>query len=80
MARATPLICKWRHWLKRIEREQLQDLLINQHFFHQFRDHTASCHEGRTEHAEFAEWYSGPQKVDHSGHLHLLRLFPFQPP
>ncbi len=24
--------------------------------------------------------YSGPQMVDHSGHLHLLRLFPFQPP
>ena len=24
--------------------------------------------------------YSGPQKVDHPGHLHLLRLFPFQPP
>src|SRR5271165_5781915 len=24
--------------------------------------------------------YSGPQKVDHSGHLHLLKLFPFQPP
>lgn len=23
--------------------------------------------------------YSGPQKVDHSGHLHLLRLFPSQP-
>jgi hypothetical protein len=31
-------------------------LLINQHFFHQFRDHIASCHEGRTQHAEFAEW------------------------
>jgi|SRR5271157_1137345 len=56
MARVTPLIRKWRRWLKRIEREQLQDLLINQHFFHQFRDHTASCHERRTEHAEFAEW------------------------
>ena len=26
------------------------------------------------------EQYSGPQKVDHSGHLHLLRLFPSQPP
>ena len=25
------------------------------------------------------EDYSGPQKVDHSGHLHLLRLFPSQP-
>src|SRR5512135_3657893 len=24
--------------------------------------------------------YSGPQKVDHSGHLHLLRLSPSQPP
>ena len=24
--------------------------------------------------------YSGPQKVDHSGHLHLLRLFPFSAP
>ncbi len=24
--------------------------------------------------------YSGPQKVDHSGQLHLLRPFPFQPP
>ncbi len=27
-----------------------------------------------------SELYSGPQKVDHSGHLHLLRLFPSQPP
>ena len=26
------------------------------------------------------EEYSGPQKVDHSGYLHLLRLFPSQPP
>ena len=24
--------------------------------------------------------YSGPPEVDHSGHLHLLRLFPSQPP
>ena len=56
MARATPLIRKWRHWLKRIEREQLQDLLINQHFFHQFKDHIASCHDEVAEHAEFAEW------------------------
>ena len=24
--------------------------------------------------------YSGPPKVDHSGHLHLIRLFPSQPP
>src|SRR5271157_1881144 len=24
--------------------------------------------------------YSGPPKVDHPGHLHLLKLFPFQPP
>ncbi len=29
---------------------------------------------------EAHERYSGPQKVDHSGHLHLLELFPFQPP
>ena len=27
-----------------------------------------------------ARRYSGPQKVDHSGYLHLLRLFPSQPP
>src|SRR5208337_3620147 len=30
--------------------------------------------------AQPGEGYSGPQKVDHSGHLHLLKLFPFQPP
>ena len=24
--------------------------------------------------------YSGPQMVDHSGHVHLLRLFPFSAP
>ncbi len=28
----------------------------------------------------WAPRYSGPQKVDHSGYLHLLRLFPSQPP
>ncbi len=55
MARVTPLIRKWRRWLERIEREQLQDLLINQHFFHQFRDHIA-CRAERDEHAEFTEW------------------------
>jgi hypothetical protein len=25
-------------------------------------------------------YYSGPQKVDHSGQVHLLRPFPSQPP
>ena len=30
--------------------------------------------------ANWIDGYSGPQKVDHSGHLHLLRLFPSQPP
>lgn len=29
---------KWRRWLDRIENDQLQDLLINRHIFHQFRD------------------------------------------
>jgi hypothetical protein len=28
---------------------------------------------------QYTLWYSGPQKVDHSGHVHLLRLFPSQP-
>ena len=28
----------------------------------------------------FIKDYSGPQKVDHSGHLHLLRLFPLSAP
>jgi hypothetical protein len=55
MAAVTPLIRKWRHWLKRIEQEQLQDLLINQHFFRQFKEHTEH-HAGSLEHAEFAEW------------------------
>ena len=55
MARITPLIRKWRKWLRRIEQEQLQGLLINQHFFRQFRDHTER-HAGSADHAEFAEW------------------------
>jgi hypothetical protein len=55
MAAVKPQIRKWRRWLKRIEQDQLQDLLINQHFFHQFRDHI-TCQVGETEHAEFAEW------------------------
>ena len=28
---------------------------------------------------DFSACYSGPQKVDHSGHVHLLWLSPFQP-
>jgi hypothetical protein len=28
----------------------------------------------------YGQEYSGPQMVDHSSHLHLLRLFPSQPP
>jgi len=55
MASSTPLIRKWRRWLKRIEQEQLQDLLINQHFFNEFRAHYAS-HGHRADHAELAEW------------------------
>ena len=34
----------------------------------------------RTSSIPDANPYSGPQKVDHSGYLHLLRLFPSQPP
>ena len=30
--------------------------------------------------AETSDAYSGPQKVDHSGHVHLLRLSRVQPP
>jgi hypothetical protein len=55
MASSTPLIRKWRRWLKRIEQEQLQDLLINQHFFNEFRAHYASHGHG-ADHAELAEW------------------------
>ena len=39
----------------------------------------ASLEEVRA-HLEKQKLYSGPQKVDHSGYLHLLRLFPSQPP
>src|SRR4051794_29606118 len=28
---------------------------------------------------KFSVFYSGPQMVDHSGHLYLLRLFPLSP-
>ena len=39
------------------------------------------CHIRRVDYGITATRnYSGPQKVDHSGHLHLLRLFPSQPP
>jgi hypothetical protein len=55
MAGMPPEILKWRRWLKRIEQDQLQDLLLNQHLFHQFGEHIAH-HVGSTEHAEFAEW------------------------
>jgi len=46
---------KWKRWLKRIEQEQISDLVINQHIFRQFQNHVA-CYRDTTQHAEFAEW------------------------
>lgn len=51
---------KWEHWLKRIDEEQLQDLLINHFCFEQFRKviklHKASCHR-----AVLAAWITQGQ-------------------
>ena len=38
MSTTNPLFDKWRDWIKQIDDDQLQDLLINRHIFHQFRD------------------------------------------
>lgn len=46
---------KWGRWLKRIENDQLCDLLINRHIFHQLQECTTpyvGTHQG----AEVSEW------------------------
>jgi len=48
-------IARWRAWLGRIETEQLQDLLINRHIFHQFRD-CIERHLGSDRAADLASW------------------------
>jgi hypothetical protein len=55
MSTSTQLIAKWRRWLHRIENDQLQDLLINRHIFHQFRDCIAP-HTGSDRGADLASW------------------------
>jgi hypothetical protein len=49
------LMLKWRRWLDRIENDQLRDLLINQHIFHQFRSRIAP-YVGGAHGAELASW------------------------
>lgn len=46
---------KWSGWLKRIEKEQLRDLLINRHIFKQFQECTAP-HVRTYQGAELSEW------------------------
>jgi hypothetical protein len=55
MASNAQLFGKWRRWLHRIENDQLQDLLINRHIFHQFRGCIAP-HVGSDHGAELASW------------------------
>ena len=55
MSVSTPLITKWRRWLHRIENDQLQDLIINRHIFHQFRECIAP-HVGRDRGTGLASW------------------------
>ncbi|MCC6125549.1 MAG: hypothetical protein IT426_11345 [Pirellulales bacterium] len=49
------LFCKWRGWLDRIRKEQLFDLLINQHIFKQLGQCTAA-YVGTHQGAKLAEW------------------------
>jgi hypothetical protein len=55
MSTATQLVAKWRRWLHRIEKDQLQDLLINRHLFQQFRACIAA-HTGSDRGANLAWW------------------------
>ena len=49
------LFAKWGDFLDQIDREQLKDLLINRHIFHQFKDSVNSPGELRQA-PELAEW------------------------
>src|SRR5271165_6710260 len=55
MSTGTQMIAKWRRWLHRIENDQLQDLLVNRHIFHQFRDCIAT-HADSDRGADLASW------------------------
>jgi hypothetical protein len=55
MATPDPLFVKWSDWLEQIHEEQLRDLLINRHIFHQFRD-SVNPHGDRLQAPELAEW------------------------
>jgi hypothetical protein len=46
---------KWAGWLRRIENEQLRDLIINRHFFKQLQECTAP-HVGTYKGADISEW------------------------
>lgn len=52
---AAKLYRKWRRWLERIENDQLRDLLINRHIFHQLGECTAP-YIGTYQGAELSEW------------------------
>ena len=52
---STQAFAKWRRWLDRIENDQLRDLLINRHIFHQFRD-CITPHVGSDRGATLASW------------------------
>lgn len=49
------LFKKWHSWLKRIENDQLSDLLINRYIFRQFTGCTAP-YVGKYNAAELAHW------------------------
>ena len=55
MANNAQVFRKWRRWLQRIENDQLQDLLIDRHIFHQFRD-CITPHVGSNRGADLASW------------------------
>lgn len=55
MGESDPVFTKWKGWLRRIENDQLRDLLINRHIFRQFQECTAP-HAGTYQGAELSAW------------------------
>lgn len=55
MAMSKPMFSKWCRWLDQIYRDQLHDLLVNQHIFHQFGECT-KLYIGKYTAGELAHW------------------------
>jgi hypothetical protein len=55
MSVSDPLFMKWENWLAQIHEQQLRDLLINRHIFHQFRD-SVNAHPDCIQAPALAEW------------------------